>query len=119
MKVLLVDDNAGVRNILRRAMQEVTFSIQECSSGSSALMAYSIFLPDVVLMDIRMPDMDGLAATRLIKASSPSARVLIVTDYDDDALRAASLEAGACGYVLKQNLTELAETVSSILSKDS
>ena len=60
--------------------------------------------PDIVLMDVRMPRMDGLAATRQIREFHPGARVVIVTDYDDEDLRKAAMEAGARGYVLKQNL---------------
>jgi DNA-binding NarL/FixJ family response regulator len=65
-------------------------------------------------MDIRMPRMDGLAATRQILGSHPLAKIVIVTDYDDDALREAAREAGACGYVLKLDLLELAPLIRSI-----
>ncbi len=63
--------------------------------------------PDLGLMDIHMPRMDGLATTRQIRLRYPEARIVIVTDYDDDDLRSAAKDAGACGYALKQNLTEL------------
>jgi len=60
--------------------------------------------------------MDGLAATRQIRRFNPSARVVMVTDYDDEDLRNAASEAGACAYALKQNLTELAGLIRSITS---
>src|SRR5580704_18877198 len=98
MTVLIVDDNAAIRRLLRRAVLEVAGIVWECSDGSDALSAYTEHRPDIVLMDIRMPDMDGLAATRQIRRFNPSARVVIVTDYDDEDLRNAALQAGASGY---------------------
>jgi DNA-binding NarL/FixJ family response regulator len=118
MKILIVDDNAGMRRLLRRAVDEAASDICECSDGAQALAAYADCHPDVVLMDIRMPGMDGLAATRQIRHLYPSARVVMVTDYDDHDLRIAAAEAGACGYTLKQNLTNLPALVRSVACKD-
>ncbi len=114
MTVLIVDDNAGVRRLLRRVAAEVATGIWECSDGADALAAYSAHQPSVVLMDVRMPQMDGLAATRQIRLADPSARIVIVTDYDDDALRQAAREAGACAYVLKVNLLDLSALIRSV-----
>ncbi|MEI9978886.1 MAG: response regulator transcription factor [Edaphobacter sp.] len=111
MTILLVDDNAGVRRLVRRAISYLAADIRECEDGSEALETYAQSRPDIVLMDIRMPQMDGLAATKEIRKVYPAARILMLTDYDDEELRAASREAGACGYVLKQNLTGLAALV--------
>lgn len=88
--------------------------ILEWCDGAEALAAYRAHQPEVVLMDIRMERMDGLAATKEILQFDPSAKVLIVTDYNDDALRNAAQEAGACGYVLKLNLLDLANQVRSL-----
>jgi DNA-binding NarL/FixJ family response regulator len=79
----------------------------EAGDGAEALEAYRTHRPDWVLMDFRMREVNGLEATREIKAAFPEARVLIVTNYDDAELRASALEAGACGYVLKDNLLDL------------
>ncbi len=113
MTVLIVEDNAGVRRLLRRTLADVATDIWECDDGVHALEAYLAHRPDVVLMDIRMPRLDGLAATEGILRVCPSARIFVVTDYDDDELRNAARRVGACGYVLKLNLLELAQLVRS------
>lgn len=115
MTILIVDDNAGMRRLLRRAVPETASAVWECSDGAEALAAYTEWQPDIVLMDIRMPRTDGLAAARQICQFDPSARVVMVTDYDDEDLRAAAREAGACGYALKQNLTELPGLIRSVV----
>jgi len=107
MTVLIVEDNEGVRRLLRTAVEGIAAVTWDCCDGAYALEAYLTHRPDVVLMDIRMPIMDGLAATRQILLSDPSAKVVIVTDYDDKDLRGAAREAGACGYALKRNLLDL------------
>jgi CheY-like chemotaxis protein len=113
MTILLVDDNAGVRRLLKRVVAEIEAAVVECSDGADALAAYIEHRPDIVLMDVRMPVMDGLTATRQIKKHDPLARVVIVTDYDEDELRSLAFEAGAFAYVVKQNLTRLAELIRS------
>lgn len=107
MRILIVEDNASMRRLIRQAVSPLAAEVRECESGADALAVYMDQRPDLVLMDIRMPRMDGLAATRHIRQSDPSARVLMVTDYDDDELRKAAREAGACGYAVKQDLTNL------------
>jgi CheY-like chemotaxis protein len=111
MIVLIVEDNASVRRLLRRAIDQVATQIWECNDGADALSFYDDHRPDVVLMDIRMPQMDGLAATRQIRRFHADAKIVIVTDSDDEELRAAATKAGACGYVLKQDLMGLASMI--------
>jgi CheY-like chemotaxis protein len=114
MTVLIVEDNAGIRRLLRRAFADSATEIWECGDGSAALPLYEQHHPDIVLMDMRMPQMDGLTATRQIHQAHPTARIVMVTDYDDDDLRRAAAEAGASAYALKQNLAELPRIVSSL-----
>jgi two-component system response regulator DegU len=114
MKILIVDDNPGIRRVLRRALMDTASTVWECSDGVDALKFYNDHQPDVVLMDVKMPIMDGLTAARQIRKAHPAAKVVMVTDYDDDDLRKAASEAGACGYSLKQNLTELVPLLLSI-----
>ena len=78
--------------------------------GSEAVAAYAaqqFNSGDRVLMDLHMPGVDGLEATRRLCAAFPDAQVIIVTQYGDSHLREAATQAGACGYVLKENLLEL------------
>ena len=117
MTILIVEDNPGVRKVLRRAVAGLTTTIQECSDGCFALPAYKTWQPDVVLMDIRMETMDGLTATREIIGAYPNARIVIVTDHDDEQLRAAAVHAGACAYFLKEKLTDLAELVRAVAAR--
>jgi len=113
MTILIVDDNSGVRRLLRRMVAEINATVVECSDGAYALASYINHQPDVVLMDIHMPLQDGLASTLQIRKYDPAAKVVIVTDYDDDELRAAASEAGALAYVVKQNLSSLVEFIGS------
>ncbi|HXA05301.1 MAG TPA: response regulator transcription factor [Bryobacteraceae bacterium] len=107
MNLLIVDDNAAVRRLIAGIVTPFADEIRECADGAEALSAYSARRPDLVLMDIRMDGVDGIEATRRIKAADPTARIIIVTDYDDDALRQAAMREGACGYSLKDNLLDL------------
>jgi len=104
--------------MLRRTLADMASEIQECTDGHDALSSYQKYRPDVVLMDVRMTVMDGLTATRQIRSSYPTARIILVTDYDDDDLRAAALKAGACNYVLKEELANLPEIVASCLRNE-
>jgi CheY-like chemotaxis protein len=118
MTVLIVEDNSRVRTLLRRTLVGTASRVWECSDGADALQSYTDYRPDVVLMDLRMPRVDGLLATRQIRQSDPSAKVVMVTDYDDEDLRCAASDAGACGYTLKQDLSELMELLRSLESDE-
>jgi CheY-like chemotaxis protein len=118
MTFLIVEDNAGIRRILRRILAGTATAIWECADGAEALAAYEEHRPDIVLMDLRMPDVDGLTATRQIRGYDPSARIIVVTDYQDDDMRAAALDAGAREYVLKHEISGLPELVLSLRGPD-
>lgn len=96
-----------MRREIKLFVSDLAEEIAECGDGQEALAAYSAQHPDWVLMDIRMEKVDGLTATRQIKAAHPEARIMILTSYDDDELREAARSAGACEYVTKQNLLEV------------
>ncbi len=101
--ILIVDDQRLMREGLRTLLElEPDMRVvAEAENGVQALTAYARHRPDVVLMDIRMPEMDGVEATRRLLAAHPDARVLILTTFDDDAYVLEGLRAGALGYLLK------------------
>ena len=106
MKLLIVDDNATMRHLIRSFVSDLAGCIHECGDGAQALAAYTEHRPDWVLMDIKMAEVDGIVATRQIKAVFPEANILIITDYDDARLRETARLAGARDYVVKENLLE-------------
>lgn len=103
VRVLLVDDQdlvrAGLRGILREQFGFVIAG--ECADGSEVLAAVDAGRPDIVLMDVRMPRLDGVSATRQLRAARPDVPVLALTTFDDDEALAGMLRAGAAGFVLK------------------
>jgi DNA-binding NarL/FixJ family response regulator len=114
LNLLIVDDNAAVRRLIVEIVLPFADEIRECSDGAEAVSAYIAQRPDLVLMDIRMKQVDGIEATKRIKVADPSAKILIVTDYDDEALRQAAMREGACGYALKDNLLDLVRVLETI-----
>jgi CheY-like chemotaxis protein len=109
MKLLIVEDSLSVRQILKSVVAPLAMEITECGDGGEALALYTSNRPDFVLMDVDLGEMDGITATRRIKANDPNAKIIIVTNYDENDLREAARKAGACGYVLKENLLEVLE----------
>ena len=107
MKILIVEDNQPMRRIIRRMVNDVADEFIECGDGAQAYLLYAAQLPDWVLMDIEMAEVDGITATRRIRADYPDAHILIVTNYDDAGLREAANQAGASGFILKDNLFAL------------
>ena len=103
IRVMLVDDHTMVRRGLA-AFLKVFDDLQlagEAESGKAAIQICAEVLPDVILMDMVMPDMDGAAATRLIRQQFPQVQVLALTSYKEGDLVKKALEAGAIGYLLK------------------
>jgi len=96
-----------MRETIKSSLRGLDATFFERDDGIQALAAYREHNPDWVLMDLHLKKMDGLTATGQIKSAFPEARIVIVTNYDDVVLREAATNAGACGYVLKENLLEL------------
>lgn len=114
IRVLVADDQDLVRAGIVATVnaQDGLTVVAEAADGAQAVGAAATWAPDVILMDIRMPAMDGLEATRRILAAAPSARILVLTTFDADELVHAALAAGACGYLVKDApIDELATAV--------
>jgi DNA-binding NarL/FixJ family response regulator len=114
MKILIVEDSEQMRSLIKSLVKGQAREVIECSDGAKALAAYVRHRPECVLMDIKMRDVDGITATRQIVAGFPDARVIIVTDYNDADLREAAREAGASGYLLKEDLLALPEMLAAL-----
>jgi len=105
LRLLLVDDQAMFREGLRLILgQQKDFEIVgEAGDGNEALEAIRQNSPDVVLMDLRMPNLGGVEATRRIRAEAPSVKVIVLTTFEEDAEVFAALRAGATGFLLKDS----------------
>lgn len=117
IRVLIVDDQRLMREGLRTLL-EMEPDIQvvgEAEEGAAALQVFQQHQPDVVLMDIRMPGMDGVETTRRLQERWPEARVIILTTFDDDEYVFDGLRAGALGYLLKDvSGSKLAEAIRTV-----
>ncbi|MGE0599689.1 MAG: response regulator [Dehalococcoidia bacterium] len=116
MRVVVVDDHPVVRTGLK-AVFSTTAGIDQVGEGASGAEAVDLaerLLPDVLVMDVNMPGMDGIEATRQVVAKSPSVAVLVLTMHDDDDTVFAAMRAGARGYLLKG--AEQEEVTRAILS---
>jgi DNA-binding NarL/FixJ family response regulator len=117
IRILIVDDQNLMREGLRILLElEPDIKVAgEAGDGSTALGAYAQLQPDVVLMDVRMPVMDGVEATRRLCMQRPEARVIILTTFDDDEYVFDALRAGALGYLLKAvSGKELAQAIRTV-----
>jgi DNA-binding NarL/FixJ family response regulator len=106
--VLLVDDHLLMRFRTRQQLEEIPYVqvVAEATDGFEAVALARTLLPDLVFMDISMPALDGIEATRRITAEFPRIRVIMLSSYDGQSFQKSSQEAGAHGYVVKGESTE-------------
>ncbi|GAA4949925.1 response regulator [Actinoplanes utahensis] len=122
LRVLIVDDDdlmrAGLRAVL--SSDDTIIVIGEAADGREAVELARRVAPDVVLMDVRMPQLDGVTATRQLAAAAPDVRVLILTTFEDDDYIFGALTAGASGFLLKRTRPEqLIEAIHTVAAGDS
>jgi DNA-binding NarL/FixJ family response regulator len=105
IRIIVADDHPVVRGGLVALLRTIPSLdvVGEAADGETAVRLTHEHRPDVVLMDVRMPGMDGVEATRQIREQTPESRVLILTMYDDDATVFTAMKAGAQGYLLKES----------------
>ncbi len=119
IRILTVDDHQLLREGIAAVLdsQEDMKLVGQASNGREAIESFRNLRPDVTLMDLRMPDMNGIEAITAIRAEFPDARIIVLTTYAGDAQAAAALKAGAAGYLLKNLVRkELLETIRIVHS---
>ncbi|HET9445802.1 MAG TPA: response regulator transcription factor [Steroidobacteraceae bacterium] len=119
IRVLAVDDHPILREGIAKMLhdQDDMVLVGQASTGREAIESFRLLRPDVTLMDLRMPDMNGIDAIAAIRAEAPNARIVVLTTYAGDVQAAAALKAGAAGYLLKNLLRkELLDTIRVVHS---
>ncbi|MGY6500129.1 MAG: response regulator [Acidimicrobiales bacterium] len=118
IRLMLADDHRMLREGLRRSMTEHGFDVVgEASDGAEAVDMAADLVPDIILMDVTMPELDGVEATRLVKAANPAIRVIMLTMHADQEVLAAAIRSGASGYLVKDCSTEeIADAIRSAVS---
>ncbi len=117
IKILTVDDHPilreGIASIIQGEKDMVV--VGEASNGREAIEVFRSKRPDVTLMDLQMPDVNGIAAIAAIRQEHPQARIIVLTTYEGDVLARRALKAGATGYILKDMIrTELLEAIRAV-----
>jgi DNA-binding NarL/FixJ family response regulator len=113
LRILLVDDQEGVRRAVRLVLetQENWVICAEAATGREAVERAKEFTPDVILMDITMPELDGLGATRQIAREVPQSCIIVLSQHESEEMRRAAIDAGACRYVLKSRPDDLVSAI--------
>ena len=113
MNILVVEENEQMRRAIRSLVSDIADQLHECSDRSRAITAYAESRPDWTFVDIRIGNVDELTVVSQIKSAYPKARIVVMTNYDDDDFREAARLAGASDYVCKENLIEVRRILSA------
>lgn len=115
-RLLIVDDDQQMRQLIRSLLDRLEVEYFEARDGMEALEVHRVFRPDVIIMDVEMSPVDGLAAMRLIRKRDLTVPVIVVSQYDSRQLRSAASAAGASAYLPKENLPDLELLVRRIVN---
>lgn len=116
--VLVVEDDAGLRSLIERSLSEEGFDVAEASTGADAIRLLSGAIPEVILMDVGLPDTNGFELCRAVRAAGITSPVLFVTARDSVADVASGLAAGGDGYLTKPfGIGELLECVDALIHR--
>jgi DNA-binding NarL/FixJ family response regulator len=119
IRVLLVDDHPVVREGLRAMIesQQDMKVVGESGTGTDAIEAFQSLRPDILLLDLKLPDMDGVRVIEVIRETDPEARIIVLTTYVGDVQASRALRAGAMGYLLKASLRrDLRDSIRAVRS---
>ncbi len=111
MKLMIVDDSEAMRKMIRSVVAGPADTVSECSDGNEVVKMFRATLPDVVLMDLQMPIINGIAATRDLIKEYPQANVIIVSNFVDQEFRDEAKNAGARSYFSKEELIPLQQFI--------
>jgi len=117
IRIVVADDHPLIRRGVRAVLSMVAdvLVVGEAEDGAQAVELYRTLLPDLILLDLQMPNVDGIEAIEQIRKEFPQAKILVLTTYSGDAQALRALRAGALGYILKSNLhDELIEAIQSV-----
>ena len=119
LRIMVVDDSGLTVKKMVKLLEELGHDVAAvASTGQQAVEEYAAVAPDIVAMDITMPDLDGIEATRRIMAVAPDARIVIVTSHGQEQMVMDAIEAGAMGYILKPvKIEKLKETLETVAAK--
>jgi len=107
MRIMIVDGNAEMRAMIRHVVRGLCDEVFECQSGEEAMVVYDHWKPDLMLMEMQLPGMDGIDTMQSIMRSDPAAHVVFVTDVDAGTCRQGALNSGAMAVFSKENLIGL------------
>ena len=123
MRILLIDDDAlvtsGIQTIIEKSTQDSDQPIKVCAigrNGNEALLLYEINQPDIILMDIRMPELDGITAGKQLLERHPDARVIYLTTFLEDEYIVDALRLGAKGYLMKTDFASLIPAFEAVIN---
>ena len=112
MNLLIVDDHAGCCALIRRLIAQPGDQVRECASGEAAIETLDSFVPDLITIDLALPGMNGFAAICAVRRACPTARIVMVSSFDDPACRMVAESLGAEAFVGKGELVRLRHLVA-------
>jgi CheY-like chemotaxis protein len=114
---MIVDDHASTREMIRKFLSLPDITFCECASGDEALKCARDFQPDWITLDVNMPGRNGFQSAEALRTQNPSARVIILTSYNEPQFRHRSNAVGAVGLICKENLMALHQMLSDELTR--
>lgn len=115
MKCLIADDDPRIRRMIKSVLERPNLEFLEAQNGEEAVTLYRAYGPELVIMDVEMSRMDGIAATRAICEQDPLCKVLILSQHDSASFRHAAAAAGALSYILKDDLQSILDVLAAYL----